>query len=64
MNTYQDLLTEIRESRNRMSEECHHDPGTYITLLKSFNIKYARQVESYQKRQISAESRSSHPATK
>ena len=49
MDIYQELIESIRESRRRMSEECNHDPDRYIAYLKSFNAKYSKQVESFQK---------------
>jgi predicted Zn-dependent protease len=30
-----------------MSEQCGHDPATYIAYMKRFNEKYAVQVERY-----------------
>tara|TARA_Y100000588_G_C14025922_1_gene826397 strand:- start:380 stop:577 length:198 start_codon:yes stop_codon:yes gene_type:complete len=49
MNTYQELIDSVRESRRRMSEKFDHDPDRYIAYLKSLNGKYATQVESFQK---------------
>ena len=49
MDTYHELIENIRESRKRMSKECNHDPETYIKYLKSFNIKYAKQVDAFEK---------------
>jgi len=47
MVTSDTIIDEIRESRRRMSKECGHDPARYIKYLKSFNRKYAAQVEKY-----------------
>jgi hypothetical protein len=49
MDTYQEVIESIRESRRRMSEKCNHDSGRYIAYLQSFNAKYPKQVESFQK---------------
>ena len=49
MDTYQEVIESIRESRRRMSEKCNHDPSRYIAYLQSFNVKYSKQVESFQK---------------
>ena len=43
------VLDEIRQSRRQMSEQCRHDPATYIEYLKQFNEKYSVQVERYRK---------------
>ena len=43
------VIKEIRESRRHMSEQSGHDPGKYIEHLKTFNRKYATQIEQYQK---------------
>ncbi len=53
MDTYQELIEKIRESRIRMSEACDHDSDKYIAYLKSFNTKYSKQVELFQKLQDS-----------
>ena len=49
MDTYRDLIDSIRESRRRMSEKCDHDPARYLAYLQSFNVKYSKQIESFQK---------------
>ena len=54
MDTYRELIDSIRESRRRMSEECDHDPARYLAYLQSFNAKYSKQVESFQKLRDSA----------
>jgi len=43
------IIEEIRQSRRQMSEQCGHDPTTYIEYMKKFNEKYAIQVERYHK---------------
>lgn len=45
MDTYQELIESIRESRRRMSEACGHNSREYIAYLKSFNTKYSDQVK-------------------
>ena len=49
MDTYQELIDSIRESRRRMSEECDHDPARYLAHLRSFDARYSKQIESFQK---------------
>ena len=58
MDTYRELIDSIRESRRRMSEECDHDPARYLAYLQSFNAKYSKQVESFQKLRDSAHAES------
>jgi hypothetical protein len=43
------IIEEIRQSRRQMSEQCGHDPATYIEYMKKFNEKYSIQVERYRK---------------
>ena len=45
MDTYQELMESIRESRVLMSEACGHNSREYIAYLKSFNTKYSDQVK-------------------
>ena len=45
MDTYQEMMESIRESRKRMSEACGHNSRKYIAYLKSFNTKYSDQVK-------------------
>ena len=47
MITGDTILDEIRESRRRMSKECGHDPATYFEYLRTFDQKYAAQIERY-----------------
>ena len=47
MITSDTIMDEIRESRRRMSKECDHDPATYIEYLRTFDQKYAAQIERY-----------------
>ena len=54
MDTYRELIDSIRESRRRMSEECDHNPARYLAYLRSFNAKYSKQIESFQKLRDSA----------
>lgn len=54
MNTYQELIESIRESRNRMSEACDHNSKKYIDYLKTFNATYSKQVALFQKLQNEA----------
>ena len=54
MDTYRELIDSIRESRRRMSEECNHDPARYLAYLQSFNVRYSKQIESFQKLRDSA----------
>ena len=54
METYRELIDSIRESRRRMSEECDHDPARYLAYLQSFNARYSKQVELFQKLRDSA----------
>ena len=54
MDTYRELIDRIRESRRRMSEECDHDPARYLVYLQSFNARYSKQVELFQKLRDSA----------
>jgi hypothetical protein len=51
MTDTETILDEIRQSRRQMSEQCGHDPATYIEYLKIFNEKYSIQVEKYRKEQ-------------
>lgn len=44
MDTYHELMEDIRESRKAMSEACGHDSRRFIAYLESFNTKYAEQV--------------------
>ena len=43
------ILDEIRESRRRMSKECAHDPARYVKYLRTFDQKYAAQIERYRR---------------
>jgi len=54
MDTYRELIDSIRESRRRMSEKCNHDPARYLAYLQSFNARYSKQIESFQKLRDSA----------
>ena len=54
MDTYRELIDSVRESRRRMSEECDHDPAIYLAYLQSFNARYSKQVELFQKLRDSA----------
>lgn len=47
MITSESVIEEIRQSRRRMSEQCGHNPAKYIDLLKTFNDKYATQIERF-----------------
>jgi hypothetical protein len=49
MTDMEAVLGEIRQSRQQMSEECGHDPATFIAYMKKFNEKYSAQVERYRK---------------
>jgi hypothetical protein len=49
MITSDTVINEIRESRRRMSKQCGHDPAKYVRYLKSFDQKYAAQVDRYRK---------------
>lgn len=53
MNNSEAIIEEIRESWRRMSENCGHDPTTYVEYLKMLNDKYAVQVEKYRKEHCS-----------
>jgi phage-related tail protein len=44
-----EIIQELRRSRNRMSEECGRDLHTYLEQLKTFNEQYAAQVEKCHK---------------
>lgn len=50
MITFEQAIDEIRESRCRMSEACGHDPAKLVQYLKTFNRKYAAQVERYRRK--------------
>ena len=54
MDAYQKLIDSIRESRERMSEECDHDLHRYLAYLQSFNATYSKQIESFLKLRDSA----------
>jgi len=49
MTEMDNIIEEIRRSRTRMSEECGHDLHRYLKHLKTFNKRYAAQVEKYRK---------------
>ena len=49
MNSYQELIENIRESRKRMSRDCCHDSDKLIAYLESYNAKYSEQVASFRK---------------
>lgn len=48
--TSETVIEEIRAGRRRMSEEVGHDPAKLVEYLKTFNSKYARQIEMYRTR--------------
>lgn len=61
MTEMDSIIEEIRRSRSRMSEECGHDLHRYLQRLKTFNRRYAAQVEKYRKlRSASARVEASH----
>lgn len=49
MITSNEIIDEVRESRRRMSTECAHDPARYVAYLKTFDQKYAAQIERYRR---------------
>lgn len=49
MSDLDQIIEEIRRSRCRMSEQCGHDLRQYLERLKTFNRRYAPQVEKYRK---------------
>ena len=49
MLTSDTIFDEIRESRRRMSKECAHDPAKYVEYLRTFDQKYAAQIERYRR---------------
>ncbi len=51
MDTYHELIENIRESRKLMSKVCDHNSDKYIAYLKSFNTKYSDQVKLFQELQ-------------
>jgi uroporphyrinogen-III decarboxylase len=51
MDTYHELIENIRESRKLMSKVCDHNSDKYIAYLKSFNTKYSDQVQLFQELQ-------------
>lgn len=53
MDTYHELIENIRESRKLMSKVCDHNSDKYIAYLKSFNTKYSDQVQLFQELQSS-----------
>lgn len=61
MTEMDEIIEEIRRSRNRMSEECGHDLHRYLKQLKAFNKRYAAQVKKYRKlRSISSRVQAVH----
>lgn len=57
--TANEVIEEIRESRRRMSKHCQHDPAKLIKYLKTFNRKYATQIERCKKEHLVAEAKPS-----
>ena len=49
MTTSEEVIEEIRESRCRLSRRFGHDPAKYIAYLRTFEHKYAAQIERYRK---------------
>ena len=45
MDTYQEIMRDVRESRIRMSERCGHDVERLLDYLQSFEMKYSKQVQ-------------------
>ena len=45
MGTYQEMITDVRESRVRMSAKCGHDVERLLDYLHSFETKHAKQVK-------------------
>jgi hypothetical protein len=49
MTDTETIIEEIRQRRRQMSEQCGHDPATFIAYMKKFNEEYSAQVERYRK---------------
>ena len=43
------VIEEIREARCRISKKCGNDVSRLVDHLQNANVKYARQVQMYEK---------------
>jgi len=56
MTATETAIEEVRESRNRMSRECGHDPAKLIAYLKQYSREHSSEIREY-----GATSRTSEP---
>jgi len=56
MTATETAIEEVRESRNRMSRECGHDPAKLIAYLKQYSLEHSSEIRQYEATRRTAES--------